>query len=77
MVVRTQGKNSTNADYAVHVTRMTHGNLHKFDPIKESIEDFRKRFEFYCLANNICDNNEENLQRKTTLSITHLGQTMF
>jgi len=30
-----------------------HGTLREFDSSKESIEDFRDRFEFYCLANNI------------------------
>ena len=56
---------------------MAHGNLREFDPKKESIEDFRERFNFYCLANNIRDNNEENLRRKKALFITLLGQVTF
>ena len=31
-------------------TRMAHGTLREFDPKKESIEDFRERFDFNCLA---------------------------
>ena len=32
---------------------MAHGVLKEFDPEKESIEDFRERFDFYCVANKI------------------------
>ena len=56
---------------------MAHGNLREFDPKKELIEDFHERFDFYCLANNIHDNNEENLRRKKALFITLLGQVTF
>lgn len=34
---------------------MAHGVLHEFCQSKESVEDFHKCFEFYCLANNIGD----------------------
>ena len=57
-------------------TRMAHGNLREFDPKKESIEDFRERFDFYCLANNVCD-TEENQRRKKALFITVLGQATY
>lgn len=40
-------------------TRMAHGNLREFDPKKESIEDFYERFEFYCVANGIRGDNED------------------
>ena len=56
---------------------MAHGNLREFDPKKESIEDFRERFDFYCLANNIRENNEENIRRKKALFITLLGQATY
>lgn len=56
-------------------TRMAHGTVFEFDQ-KKSI-DFRERFDFYCLANNICDNNEENLRCKKTLFLTLLGQLTF
>ena len=58
------------------VTRMAHGNLCEFDPKKESIEDFREQFDFYYLANNIRD-SDENQRRKKALFITVLGQAMF
>ena len=35
------------------MTRMAHRVLCEYDLLKESIEDFHDRFEFYCLANNI------------------------
>jgi len=40
-------------------TRMAHGNLCEFDPNKESIEDFREQFEFYCVANNVRGDNAD------------------
>ena len=45
--------------YSQHVmtTRMANSNLYVINN-KESIKDFLKRFEFKCLANNICDNME-------------------
>ena len=50
---------------------MAHGTLREFDPVKESIEDFKERFEFYCLANNV---KGEGARRKKALFITLLGQ---
>ena len=32
---------------------MAHGSLREYDPTKESIEDFKEHFEFYCTAKNI------------------------
>ena len=57
-------------------TRMAHGNLCEFDPKKELIKDFCERFDFYCLANNIRD-TDENERRKKALFITVLGQATF
>ena len=37
---------------------MAHGILREFDLVKQSIEDFRECFDFYCLANNIRDGGE-------------------
>ena len=51
--------------------------LREFDPEKESIEDFRERFEFYCLANNIRSDREAATQRKQALFLTLLGQAIF
>ena len=51
---------------------MAHGNFCEFNP-KESIEDFCERFDFYCGANSIRDNNEENLSWKKAVA----GQAMF
>jgi len=56
---------------------MSHGNLCKFDPRKEPIEDFCERFEFYCLANNIKDTEGDAQRRKKALFITLLGQATF
>ena len=56
------------------MTRMAHGSLWEFDSSKESIEDFRKRFEFYCVANNICD---DAARRKKALFLTLLGQATY
>ena len=56
---------------------MAHGTLREFDVTKESIEDFRQRFEFYCLANNIKNGDEAQRNRKKALFITLLGQTTF
>ena len=57
-------------------TRMAHGSLKEFDPKKESIEDFKERFEFYCLANNI-KGDGDHARRKKALFITLLGQETF
>lgn len=51
--------------------RMAHGNLCKFDPKKESIEDFCKQFEFYCVANSVQGDNAE---KKKAMFLTLLGQ---
>ena len=56
---------------------MAHGVLREFDPLKESIEDFRERFDFYCLANNIRSEGEGAAQRKQALFLTLLGQAAF
>ena len=55
---------------------MAHGVLHEFDPLKESIEDFRERFDFYCLANNIRGEGDT-ASRKQALFFTLLGQSAF
>ena len=57
-------------------TRMAHGSLKEFDPKKESIEDFKERFEFYCLANNI-KGDGDHARCKKALFITLLGQETF
>ena len=44
---------------------------------KETIDDFRQRFEFYCAANNIKSDDEAQQVRKKALFITMLGQTTF
>ena len=56
---------------------MAHGVLREFDPGKESIEDFRERFDFYCLANSIRSDGEAAAQRKQALFLTLLGQATF
>ena len=43
---------------------MAHGVLREFDPVKESIEDLREHFDFYCLANNIRGNGKAATQWK-------------
>ena len=58
-------------------TRMTHGMLREFDPSKESIEDFRERYDFYCLANNIRGEGEAAVSRKKALFLTLVGQAAF
>lgn len=56
---------------------MAHGTLREFDVNKESIDDFRQRFEFYCLANNIKDGDEAQRNRKKALFLTLVGQATF
>ena len=56
---------------------MAHGQIKEFDSAKETIEDFRQRFEFYCTANNIKSGDEAQQDRKKALFITMLGQTAF
>ena len=55
---------------------MAHGTLKEFDPTKESIEDFKECFEFYCLAN-IVKGEGEHARHKKALFITLLGQEIF
>ena len=50
--------------------------LREFDPLKESIEDFRESFDFYCSANNICSEGDA-ASRKQALFLTLLGQSAF
>ena len=56
---------------------MAHGNLKELDPVKELIEDFRERFDFYCLANNIHGENADTACRKKVMFIILLGQVTF
>ena len=56
---------------------MAHGQIKEFDSAKETIEDFRQHFEFYCTANNIKSGDEAQQDRKKALFITMLGQTAF
>ena len=56
---------------------MAHGHIKEFDSAKETIEDFRQRFEFYCTANNIKAEDEAQQARKKALFVTMLGQTTF
>ena len=55
---------------------MAHGVLHEFDPSKESIEDFRERFDFYCVANKISGEGDA-ARRKQALFLTLVGQSAF
>ena len=56
---------------------MAHGHIKEFDSTKETVDDFRQRFEFYCAANNIKSDDEAQQARKKALFITMLGQTTF
>jgi len=38
---------------------MAHGHIWEFDPTKETVDDFCQRFEFYCLANKITDEDDQ------------------
>ena len=58
-------------------TRMAHGVLREFDPLKESIEDFRDRFKFYCLVNNIHVKEEAVQDWRRALFVTLLGHATF
>ena len=55
---------------------MAHGSLREYDPTKESIQDFKEHFEFYCTAKNIRDEGKH-AQWKRALFITLLGQQTF
>ena len=55
---------------------MAHGSLREFDPIKESIEDFKERFEFYCLANNFWGEGDH-ARCKKALFITLIRQETY
>jgi len=50
---QTRGVGLSRADITLATRMAAHGTLREFDSSKESIEDFKDRFEFYCLANNI------------------------
>ena len=56
---------------------MAHGQIKEFDATKETIDDFRQHFEFYCAANNIKSDDEAQQVPKKALFITMLGQTTF
>ena len=43
---------------------MAHGHIKEFDSTKETVDDFRQRFEFYCAANNIKLDDEAQQARK-------------
>lgn len=59
------------------VTKMAHGVLGEFDLLKESIKDFCKQFELYCLVNNICGKEEAVQIQRRALFVTLLGQATF
>ena len=54
-----------------------HGHIKEFDPTKERIDDFRQRFEFYCTANDIKSEDEDQQTHKKAIVITTLGQATF
>ena len=56
---------------------MAHGHIKEFDSTKETIDDFRQRFEFYCAANNMRSEDETQQARKKALFITMLWQITF
>ena len=58
-------------------TRMAHGHIKEFDSTKETVDDFRQRFKFYCAANNIKSDNEAQQAHKKALFIAMLGQITF
>jgi len=53
---------------------MAHGSIRKFDPAKESDEDFQKCFKFYCSENNIIAEDDTQIAQKNT---PMLGQAAF
>ena len=55
---------------------MAHGVLKEFDPEKESIEDLKERFDFYCVANKF-KNEGDDVRRKKALFVTLLGHNTF
>ena len=55
---------------------IAHGVLKEFDLEKDSIEDFRERFEFYCVANKI-KNDGDDLRCKKALFLMLLGHKTF
>ena len=55
---------------------MAHGVLKEFDLEKESIEDFRERFNFYCVVNKL-RNEGEDMRQKKALFLTLLGHSTF
>jgi len=66
-----------NPGYYILATRMADGHIKEFDSAKETIEDFRQCFEFYCMANNIKAEDEPQQAQKKALFITMLGQATF
>ena len=56
---------------------MAHGHIKEFDPMQETIDNFRQHFEFYCTANNIKSEDEAQQARKKAIFITTLGQATF
>jgi len=52
-----------------YTTYLAHGTLQEFDPVKESIDNFKERFKFYCLTNNV-KGEGEHAQLKKALFIT-------
>ena len=58
-------------------TRIAHGHIKEFDSTKETVDDFRQRFKFYCAANNIKSDDEAQQAHKKALFIAMLGQITF
>ena len=51
-------------------TTMSRG-LEQFDPTVERIDDYKERFDYYCVANGVGND------RKKALFLTKIGQKMF
>ena len=56
---------------------MAQGHIKEYDSTKETVDDFRQRFKFYCAANNIKSDDEAQQERKKALFIIMLGQITF
>ena len=54
---------------------MAYGSICEFDPWKDSVVDFSKRFEIYCVANKIRPGKDDNQKRALFLML--LGKTTF
>ena len=63
--------------YYIMVTKMAHRHIKEFDLTKETIDNFRQRFKFYCAANNIKSDDEAQQACKKALFITMLGQKLL